>query len=177
MSTWGRGIFQCESDLAIANWITQLAGYNIACPNDFERSWVSKQLEAGDLEELDRRIATNASSESIWVHIGGRLSLPTRASPMAAVARCRIILLLLAMQLGVKIDDELLCERRSLYSSLPNPIQKLQFLTAANLYKNNGTPWILGSKNYHDTMLARNYTGKYTFKFDCGDELWFSGLR
>ncbi|ETS88040.1 hypothetical protein PFICI_01868 [Pestalotiopsis fici W106-1] len=45
-------------------------------------------------------------------------------------------------------------------------------------YENNGTPWILGSKNQQDTMLARSRPGEPSqFPSDLGDEFWFSGLR
>lgn len=78
--------------------------------------------------------------------------------------RLAVILAMLSMELGVKIEDRFISALYVLRPWLPNMEQQLQLFTALNEYKNDGTPWVSGSKNLEDAVETS------------GDELWYSGL-
>ncbi|KAI1466734.1 uncharacterized protein F4812DRAFT_432614 [Daldinia caldariorum] len=80
---------------------------------------------------------------------------------------------MLAMELGVIIEPRYLSMLRVLRPFLTTLEQQLQFVTALDEYKNDGTPWETGSKGLIDT---RDSLQRGPRKYDLGDEFWYSGL-
>ncbi|KAI1090424.1 hypothetical protein F5B19DRAFT_494476 [Rostrohypoxylon terebratum] len=151
MAIWGRGLMQSEDDYEIARDLEIMCGCKlIFSKKDEDKKVDSVQiLNGGMFSKLFEKILTASFRPLTSYHKRERIA---------------IIFATLSMELSVKIDDRFLTALHVLRPWLPNIEQQLQLFTALNEYKNDGTPWVSGSKNLEDTLETS------------GDELWYSGL-
>ncbi|KAI1385034.1 uncharacterized protein F4822DRAFT_446123 [Hypoxylon trugodes] len=159
MATWGPGLLQSDDDYEIAEHLSRLAGVNLLCPHDHEDyPKIVKKLNDGGISDLFQRIMSSDFKPDRSYHKRERVP---------------IILGMLAMCLGVIIENSHLAQLGVLRPWLPIVEQQVQLVTALDEYKNNGTPWQSGSKNREETMRAKEVGPS---KYDLGDEFWGNGL-
>ncbi|KAK7988761.1 hypothetical protein PG989_009076 [Apiospora arundinis] len=159
MSSWGRGLLQSDDDYKIAEELGAMFGCDILRFSEPERPRIVQKMENDNL--LSRKVDKVMSQ-----HFVPQIGYHSRF-------RMVVILVILAMRLGAKVEYEHLALVRNLRPHLNNMFEQLQLVTALDEYKNNGTPWILGSKNREETEKAKE-VGKT--EYDAGDEFFYSGL-
>lgn len=158
MSSWGRGLLQSEDDDAIAADLADMLGCKLLYVQKEEVAEIVQRLNDGLLsQKFDKILSANFKP----------------ATSYHKRERIVVILGMLAMQLGAEIESRHLTALRVLRPWLHNLEQQLQLATALQEYKNDGTPWMLGSKDSRTTDASR-FIGKT--EYDLGDEFWFSGL-
>lgn len=158
MGCWGRGLFQSDDDYDIVRDLSAMFGCDIFTPENEERAGIVKQLNDGLLARKFDKIMAHNFQPATSYHSRDRIV---------------IILGILAMQLGAKIEHRHLTAMKVLRSKLPDMVQQLQVVTALDEYKNNGTEWVLGSKGLVDTM---GYAADGKTEYENGDGFWSSGL-
>ncbi|KAI5866602.1 hypothetical protein GGS23DRAFT_278850 [Durotheca rogersii] len=156
MVRWGRGLMQLDRDYAVAQELPGMLGCDLH-PDAANVEGTARQLNDGRLSLCFDRVL-NEAFRSRAGHGRGRVI---------------IILGILAMVAGARIGERHLMALRVLRPWLPTVEQQLQVVAALDGYKNDGTRWRLGSKNY-DWTWASALLGE--MDFDLGDEVWFSGL-
>ncbi|KAI0383949.1 hypothetical protein F5Y04DRAFT_287133 [Hypomontagnella monticulosa] len=159
MVVWGRGLLQSDDDYQIADELSAMFGRELLYPGkEHDKEGTIKMMNDGLLSQKFEKI----------------LSADFKP-PLSHQKRERfvIILGLLAMELGARIEDRHMMALRVLRPMLPTIEQQVQLVTALDEYKNDGTPWQSGSKGLFDREDARKL-GKT--QFDLGDEFWFGGL-
>ncbi|OTA92124.1 hypothetical protein M434DRAFT_32124 [Hypoxylon sp. CO27-5] len=158
MVVWGRGLLQSDDDYEIANDLSEMCQCQLLYPRIDDRKDAIKKLNDGLLsQKFDKIFAADFQPRS---------SNHKRE-------RVAIIFGMLAMELGVIIENRHLLALQVLRPFLPTIEQQLQLITALEEYKNDGTPWESGSKSRHDTEKSK---ARGRSPFDLGDEFWFSGL-
>ncbi|KAI0135409.1 hypothetical protein F4814DRAFT_444230 [Daldinia grandis] len=159
MPAWGKGLMQSDDDYDIANDLSDMCDCDLIYPTEEEdRSGTIKKLNDGLLSQKFEKILSSDFKPTTEHHKRERIA---------------VILGMLAMELGVIIEDRHLRALRILRPWLPTLEQQLQLVTALDEYKNDGTPWETGSKGLIDTRRAEKRGPQ---KYDLGDEFWFSGL-
>ncbi|XXG94543.1 alpha-1,6-mannosyltransferase [Hypoxylon texense] len=155
MVVWGKGLLQSEDDNTIIADLSAMFGFRLLGVNK-ERETIAEMLNGGLLAQKFDRILSPAFQPNTSHHKRERVA---------------IILGILAMEAGATIESRHLTALKVLRPWLPNMEQQLQLVTALDEYKNDGTPWVLGSKSLSQKMATEAKTD-----FDLGDEFWFSGL-
>ncbi|CAJ2501668.1 Uu.00g045210.m01.CDS01 [Anthostomella pinea] len=160
MGVWGLGLLQSDDDYDIESDLDDMFGLNLFQPTDEAES-------VATVEKLntDRFLAKKFD----------KILTATFVPPRAAYQqrdRIAVILGMLAMQLGAKIESQHMRMLRLLRPALPTLEQQLQLLAALDGYKNDGTQWESGSKSLMDATTTKGDATEY----DLGDEFWFSGL-
>ncbi|KAI1107543.1 hypothetical protein F4804DRAFT_329275 [Jackrogersella minutella] len=163
MGVWGRGLMQSDDDYDIASDLSEMCECQLVFMGEEE---VEEREEEYSVKRLNDGVLSQKLDKILSADFQPRTSHHKRE-------RVAIILAMLAMELGIKIEDRHMVALQVLRPWLPTIEQQLQLLTALDEYKNNGTPWKSGSKNLAQTMHARE-CGKG--EYDLGDEFWFSGL-
>lgn len=158
MGAWGEGLLQSDGDYDIAADLEGTLGFPILQPTSDEEPEILDKLNSGLLAQTFDKI------------LGGE---PLPYLDGWSRKRTCVVLAILAMQIGAKMQSRHIGALRDLRNSLPNMVQQLQLLTALDGYRNDGTRWILGSKGLVDTANAKAQ-GKT--EYDNGDEFWFGGL-
>ncbi|KAK7924941.1 hypothetical protein PG985_006995 [Apiospora marii] len=159
MSSWGRGLLQSDDDYKVAEELGAMFGCDILRFSESERNGIVQKMGEDGL--LSRKL--------------DKILSPQFVPPISHQSRPRmaVILVILAMRLGAKVDGEYMNLMHTLAPHLRNMFEQLQLVTALDEYKNNGTPWILGSKNREETEKAKE-VGRTCY--DAGDEFFYSGL-
>ncbi|KAI1459091.1 hypothetical protein F4805DRAFT_100905 [Annulohypoxylon moriforme] len=157
MGIWGPGLMQCDDDYEIAKDLSEMCGCQLLFEGkdqDSKKDDTIKVLNNGGFtKQLDKIFSADFRP-------------PTSHHKRERIA---IIFTMLAMELGVKIKRLHLDYIHILRSWLPTMEQQLQLLTALEEYKNDGTPWISGSKNLAEVQSSKTDSGLL-------DPLWYSGL-
>ncbi|KAK8089830.1 hypothetical protein PG997_004791 [Apiospora hydei] len=159
MSSWGRGLLQSDDDYKIAEELGAMFGCDILSFTQSQRAVIVQKMETDGL--LSRKLEKILSPQFVP-------PISHRSRP-----RMAILLVILAMRLGARVDAEYMNLMHTLAPHLRNMFEQLQLLTALDEYKNNGTPWISGSKNREETEKAKKI-GRTAY--DAGDEFFYSGL-
>ncbi|KAI1845246.1 hypothetical protein JX266_008556 [Neoarthrinium moseri] len=158
MGVWGRGLLQSDNDYDIAGDLNDMLGCTVFMPPKEEAADVLEKLNGGLLSrKLDEILEPSFQASRSWY--------PRE--------RVFVILAVLAMQIGAKIESRHMTALKVLRATLPNMFQQLQLVTAIEEYKNDGTRWLLGSKGLQDTMFS-SMDGEG--EDDNGDEFFYSGL-
>ncbi|KAI8960926.1 hypothetical protein F5Y11DRAFT_247704 [Daldinia sp. FL1419] len=159
MVAWGKGLMQSDDDYDIANDLSDMCDCVLIYPTEEEdRAGTIEKLNEGLLSQKFEKVLSPTFQPTTRHHKRERIA---------------ILLGMLAMELGIIIEDRYLTALRVLRPTLPTLEQQLQLVTALNEYKNDGTPWETGSKGLLDTEEAKERGPQ---KYDLGDEFWFSGL-
>ncbi|KAI0841971.1 hypothetical protein F5Y06DRAFT_292793 [Hypoxylon sp. FL0890] len=159
MGVWGRGLLQSDDDYEIANDLSEMCQCKLLYPTIADdREGTIKKLNEGLVSQKFDKILSSDFQPRSRHHRRERVA---------------IIFGMLAMELGVIIENRHLLALQVLRPFLPTVEQQLQLVTAIEEYKNNGIPWETGSKNFADTQ---KYKARGKSPFDLGDEFWFSGL-
>ncbi|KAI1208093.1 uncharacterized protein F4807DRAFT_462177 [Annulohypoxylon truncatum] len=156
MGVWGPGLMQSDDDYEIAKDLSAMCG----CQLLFEKKDEHKK------EDTIRILNNGMFSKQLDKIFSSGFQPLTSHHKRERVA---IIFAMLAMELGVRIEGHYLTSLHVLRSWLPTLEQQLQLFTALNEYKNNGTPWITGSKNFAEMQSSKTDLG-------LGDPFWYSGL-
>ncbi|KAK8042289.1 hypothetical protein PG993_006812 [Apiospora rasikravindrae] len=159
MSSWGRGLLQSDDDYKIAEELGAMFGCDILTFSESQRAVIVNKMETDGL--LSRKLE--------------KILSPQYVPPLSYLSRSRmaVLLVILAMRLGARVDAEYMNLMHTRAPRLRNMFEQLQFMTALDEYKNNGTPWIMGSKNRKETEKAKK-VGRTAY--DAGDEFFYSGL-
>ncbi|KAI0890070.1 uncharacterized protein GGS22DRAFT_183421 [Annulohypoxylon maeteangense] len=157
MGVWGPGLMQCDDDYEIAKDLSEMCG----CQLLFEG--------AGQHEKKEDTIRTlnGGVFSKKFDRIFSANSRPLTSHHRRE--RLLIIFAMLAMRLGVRIESDHLRHLHLLRPWLPTMEQQLQLFTAVEEYKNDGTPWITGSKNLAEMQTSKANPGLV-------DPFWYSGL-
>lgn len=156
MGVWGKGLLQSDDDCDITGDLAEMFGFELLSADKETREGIVEKLNGGLLAQKFDKILSPAFQSRTGHHKRERVA---------------IILGVLAMGMGAIIESRHLTALKVLRPWLPNMEQQLQLITALDEYKNDGTPWVLGSKPLPEVMASH---GKR--EFDLGDEFWFSGL-
>lgn len=159
MVVWGRGLLQSDDDYQIAKDLSAMFGCQLLYPK-----------EEDDKEGTIKKMNDGLLSQKFEKILSADFRPPSSYQKRERIA---IILGMLAMELGAKIEERHMTALRVLRPMLPTIEQQVQLVTALDEYKNDGTPWRAGSKGLLDTTDSKEL-GKTDF--DLGDEFWFSGL-
>ncbi|KAI0013495.1 hypothetical protein F4779DRAFT_640867 [Xylariaceae sp. FL0662B] len=164
MVCWGRGLLQSDDDYDIAHDLDSMFGCNL-----------SRAGDVGDTDADDRAATVQKLNDGLLSQKFDKILSADFRPPTSYHARSRVavVLGLLAMQLGAVFETRHLDALKVLRRFLPTLEQQLQLVTALAEYKNDGTPWRLGSKDLDETMAARAIG---VTDYDLGDEFWYSGL-
>ncbi|KAK8048815.1 hypothetical protein PG994_010545 [Apiospora phragmitis] len=137
MSSRGRGLLQSDDDYKIAEELGVMFGCDVLGFAESKRAEIVQKMENDSL--LSRKLEKILSPE--FVPPTSHQSRP----------RMAVILVVLAMRLGARVEAEYMSLMHTLAPHLRNMFEQLQLVTALDEYKNNGTPWILGSKSREET--------------------------
>ncbi|KAI1382075.1 hypothetical protein F4677DRAFT_14329 [Hypoxylon crocopeplum] len=159
MGIWGRGLMQSTDDYRIVSELSEMFGCQL---HDLDE----EEDMADTVRKLDNGLLAEKFDKILSVDFKPRTSYHKRE-------RVAIILGMLAMELGAKVEDRHMTALRVLRPCLPTMEQQLQLVTALTEYKNDGTSWKSGSKGLAATMSSKN---SRNLDHDLGDEFWFSGL-
>ncbi|KAI2468824.1 hypothetical protein F4781DRAFT_432058 [Annulohypoxylon bovei var. microspora] len=160
MGIWGPGLMQTDDDYEIAIDLSAACG----CQLVFEKRDEHKK---GDTIKI---LNDGVLSKQLDKILSGDFRPHTSYHKRERVA---VVLTMLAMELGAKIETRQLTTIQVLRPLLPTMEQQLQLFTALDEYKNDGTPWITGSKNFKETRGAAP-SGK--MNSGLGDPFRYSGL-
>ncbi|KAI2629851.1 hypothetical protein GGR54DRAFT_282011 [Hypoxylon sp. NC1633] len=164
---WGKGLLQSHDDYQIAKDLSKMFDCKLFYPVEEDKEDTIKKLNDGLLAKMFDKVLERDFQPLTSYHKRERVA---------------IILGILAMLLGAIIEDRHMRALRLLRPWLPNMEQQLQLVTALDEYKNDGTPWELGSKgplalqNTGDFPVIEGSEGQAVVPFDCGDEFYYSGL-
>ncbi|KAI0141084.1 hypothetical protein F4776DRAFT_546606 [Hypoxylon sp. NC0597] len=158
MGVWGRGLLQSDDDYDIANDLSEMCQCRLLYPCGDDRAYTIKKLNDGLFTQKFNKILEADFQPRSRNHKRERVA---------------IIFGMLAMELGIIIENRHLLALQVLRPCLPTIEQQLQLVTALEEYKNDGTPWDTGSKTFPATEKSK---ARGISPFDLGDEFWFSGL-
>ncbi|ORY66277.1 uncharacterized protein BCR38DRAFT_408232 [Pseudomassariella vexata] len=135
MGIWGFGFLESDDDLDMAAELGEMLGCELLVPPEKEKAAIISKLSNGVLSKCFDRMLDAAFRPKTEYY-----------------ARSRLIMLLgiLAMRLGATIEEHHIRAMKVLRPQLPTLYLQIQLATALAQYKNNGTPWVLGSALFDD---------------------------
>lgn len=127
MGCWGKGLLQSDDDYEIARDLSDMLGCELLFVDKQEDTRISvvAKLDSGVLSQKFDKILSADFQPRTTHHKRERMA---------------VILGMLAMEVGAKIEDRHLTALRVLRPWLPTIEQQLQLVVALDEYKNDGTP-------------------------------------
>ncbi|KAI1082745.1 hypothetical protein F5B20DRAFT_577824 [Whalleya microplaca] len=176
MGCWGRGLFQSDDDYDIARDLEAMFGFPICFHDPISSSPSSPSPSSSpSSSSADKATALTKLNTGLLAQKFDKILSSSFVPRTSYHARSRVAVLLgaLAMELGAVLEERHVTALRVLRRFLPTLEQQLQLGAMLAGYRNDGTPWVRGSKGFEEAQAARS---RGVAEGDLGDEFWFSGL-
>ncbi|KAL7629451.1 hypothetical protein AAE478_000971 [Parahypoxylon ruwenzoriense] len=157
MIMWGTGFFQSDRDLAIAKDLFQMLGRGLVSLEEWKIT-----------EDTVKRLNSGLLAENFDKVLSAHFKPHNSRHKREYVA---VILGMIAMDFGARIEDRHMKALRLLRPWLPTIDMQLQLVTALDEYKNDGTAWKLERKC--PKQLAAS-SKKDSTEYDL--EFWITGV-